>query len=65
MLTGLIQYNENIQDLLGKADNDTKHEVKHEKGRTSVTDATIGEESSLFSLGLVNLANRITPSSPS
>ncbi|PWN91373.1 putative c-terminal kinesin [Acaromyces ingoldii] len=35
-------YNEGINDLLGKAEVDTaKHEIKHEKGRTIVTDTVV------------------------
>lgn len=45
------QYNEGINDLLGKGDVDAiKHEIKHEKGRTIVTDAVIGESTSHLSL---------------
>ena len=39
----LMQYNEGINDLLSKAEMDAKHEIKHEKGRTTVTDAAVGE----------------------
>ncbi|UZJ54829.1 hypothetical protein CBS101457_004149 [Exobasidium rhododendri] len=33
-------YNETVIDLLGTSAPDAKHEIKHEKGRTTVTDAT-------------------------
>lgn len=42
----LRQYNEGINDLLSKAEMDAKHEIKHEKGRTTVTDAAVGEHAS-------------------
>jgi kinesin family protein C1 len=37
-------YNETIRDLLGNAADDKKYEIKHDalKGKTTVTDATIG-----------------------
>ena len=39
-----LQYNETINDLLGKGEFDKKkHEVKHEKGSTRVTDVVVGE----------------------
>ena len=39
-----FQYNETINDLLGKGEFDKKkHEIKHEKGTTRVTDAVVGE----------------------
>lgn len=37
------QYNETINDLLGKGEFDKKkHEIKHEKGSTRVTDVVVG-----------------------
>ena len=37
------QYNETINDLLGKGEFDKKkHEIKHEKGTTRVTDVVTG-----------------------
>ena len=37
------QYNETINDLLGKGEFDKKkHEIRHEKGSTRVTDVVVG-----------------------
>lgn len=39
-----IKYNETINDLLGKGEFDKKkHEIKHEKGVTRVTDVVVGK----------------------
>lgn len=35
-------YNENLRDLLGNSEV-VKHEIRHDKGKTQVTDATIGK----------------------
>lgn len=41
-LTAECQYNETINDLLGKGEFDKKkHEIKHEKGSTRVTDVVV------------------------
>ena len=38
-----LQYNETVNDLLGKGEFDKKkHEIKHEKGQTRVTDVVVG-----------------------
>lgn len=42
-LSFTMQYNETINDLLGNGELDKKkHEIKHEKGCTRVTDVVIG-----------------------
>ena len=42
-ITDEYQYNETINDLLGKGEFDKKkHEIRHEKGSTKVTDVVVG-----------------------
>jgi kinesin family protein C1 len=42
-LLTIYQYNETINDLLGSGDFDKKkHEIKHDKGVTRVTDVVLG-----------------------
>jgi kinesin family member C1 len=56
---GATQYNETINDLLGKGEFDKKkHEIKHEKGSTRVTDVVVQQLRSPVQVrSLLSLAN--------